>query len=720
MSSKMTVSNKRTNIVNTVSQTCIYMSLAGYERQVYRIHYQDEELSYKDTIRVLDAYALLTIMQFDIRLKFLAEFQDTSTLYLNYFYKLLDCRIDEVISQLKGFNSWLKRTTPNLRKVSVRSVKRRSEAELGWDRHHPVFDLIKPVIYGYISKLRCHSSSEEYKTLFKYLNDFSSFITRLTLEDVSTVLNANVEKYVDQEQEMKNWVYDSVLVDELREVIQDDLKGWSFLADYWYPNYHHGSGATAELKKGAGLADKYFVLDQTIPEEFRLFANKFLAETYPKTGISQGDLVSKIAFVPKGIDSKRVIGQEPTADVFIQQGFFHACDYFFTKHHEIGVNLHKQELSKELAQWASYGLDYATIDLSAASDSVTYSLVKKLFEGHPVWDFFLSIRSRVGVLPDDSQIDEKWRGKYITLEKFMGMGSPSTFPVESWIFSAIIRLAMKHCGVNSYFRVYGDDMIVPKSVEKELVKLLTDLHFTVNLEKSFMSEEWFKEACGIEAFQFRDVSPCRISRRYDAFEMFSLELHKLKAEKRNRKFRHPSYITPKVAGIIEMRNTIWKHGYRTVVKYFDDKLLKYYPLLMYVDNESQFGLLSKSPKNEHVAMRQNANKHCMRYNEDLQCTEVLTYELSVRKEKHLSHDLKYREWLRQSYFSREREIRPTYSITMKNGKVVHRRSSSIYVGSTKDTFGRVRWTANYTVLMSKPIKDIPLAPPDYFCPKEVT
>mgnify|MGYP003083611006 CR=1 FL=1 len=711
-----TISNNRTKIVEVVSQTSDWLCLAGYERQVFRLKYQEEQLSYKDSCRVIDAYSLLALLQYDIRLQFLAESSDTPTLYLNYLYKLLDCRIDEVISQLKAFNSWLKRLTPVHTKVSVRSFKKATASQLGWDRHHPVFELMLPVIYGYISKLRCHSESEEYKTIFKSLNDFSSFITRLTLEDISTSLNANVEKYVDQEEEMKSWVYPHDLVDELREIIQDDLKGWSFFADKCYPNYHHGSGATAELKKGAGLASKYFVLDNTIPEEYARFAKRFLAEEYNKTGISIKDLVSMIAFVPKGIDSKRIIGQEPTACVFVQQAFFYACDQFFDTHKELGVSLHDQSKSRELALWASYGHDYATIDLSAASDSVTYTLMKSLFDGHPIWEFFEAIRSRTGVLPDDSQIDEKWRGKYIPLEKFMGMGSPSTFPVECWIFSAIIRLAMKHCGVNDYFVVYGDDMIVSKRCEEEVISILSSLNFKVNLDKSFLSEEWFKESCGIEAFNFKDVSPCRISRRYDAYELIKLEKSRKNRRKANSAKR--SNINPKVVGIIEMRNTIWKHGYRTVSKYFDNKLLKYYPLLLFVDNEDQFGLLSKAPKNDHIVDRQNVGKRCMRYNNSLQCTEVLTYNLSVRKEKHLSHDLIYREWLRQSYFHPEREIRPTYIIKTKNGKVIHQRASSIYLGSTKDVFGRVTWSTNYVVQMSKPIKDIPLAPPSYYAQKE--
>lgn len=716
MSSKnRIVSYQRTKLIDTISQTSDWLCLAGYERRVFNLMYQEEQLSYKDSCRVIDAYCLLTLLQFDIRLQFLAESSDTPTLYLNYLYKLLDCKIDEVISQLKAFNSWLKRLIPGKAKVSVRSFKKATVDQLGWDRHHPVFELMLPVIYGYISKLRCHSESEEYKIVFKSLNDFSSFITRLTLEDVSTSLNANVKKYVDQEEEMKSWIYPQDLVYELREIIQDDLKGWSFFADFCYPNYHHGSGATAELKKGAGLASKYFVLDNTMPEEYRKFAARFLMEDYSKTGISIEDLVSMIAFVPKGIDSKRIIGQEPTACVFVQQAFFYACDKFFDSHKEIGVSLHDQSKSRELALWASYGHDYATIDLSAASDSVTYTLMKYLFEGHPIWEFFEAIRSRKGVLPDDSQIDEQWRGLVIPLEKFMGMGSPSTFPVECWIFSAIIRLAMKHCGVNDYFVVYGDDMIVSKRCEEEVISILQALNFKVNLDKSFLSEEWFKESCGIEALQFKDVSPCRISRRYDAYEL----VKKLKRCKQKRNCSQRSNVlSPKVVGIIEMRNTIWKHGYRTVSKYFDNKLLKYYPLLLYVDNDDQFGLLSKAPKNGHVVNRQNKGKHCMRYNDSLQCTEVLTYNLSVRKEKHLSHDLIYREWLRQSYFHPEREIRPTYIIKIRNGKVIHQRASSIYLGSTKDVYGRVTWAANYTVQMSKPIKNIPLAPPSYYAQKE--
>jgi hypothetical protein len=153
-----------------------------------------------------------------------------------------------------------------------------------------------------------------------------------------------------------------------------------------------------------------------------------------------------------------------------------------------------QEVHKRLARLASKDGSAATLDLSNASDTVAYNLVKLLLP----WDWFClldSLRAPYTLLG----------GRWVRLEKFSSMGNGFTFELESVIFLTLARTICADLGVTpdlSY--VYGDDLIVPTEVAQTLVSALKMFGFTPNTKKTFL-EGYFRESCGGDFFEGEPV-----------------------------------------------------------------------------------------------------------------------------------------------------------------------------------------------------------------------
>jgi hypothetical protein len=178
----------------------------------------------------------------------------------------------------------------------------------------------------------------------------------------------------------------------------------------------------------------------------------------------------------------------------------------------------------------------STIDLSHASDDISLDLIVQVFSGNLLSDL-MAARTPGCVLPTYGHIE---------LGMFAGMGSATTFPVQTMLFTAIAILAVarsvqkQHGLVDDYsasladvtlpyggfampdqhgndrrvplhhvIRCYGDDIIVPDFAVDEIFDLLSKLGFTVNKDKSFTGVSAFREACGIFACGGQNVTPLR-------------------------------------------------------------------------------------------------------------------------------------------------------------------------------------------------------------------
>jgi hypothetical protein len=202
----------------------------------------------------------------------------------------------------------------------------------------------------------------------------------------------------------------------------------------------------------------------------------------------------KLTYVQKDARSMRSIIVEPTLNGFVQKGIGnHLKDRMLKR---AGVNLKDQTRNQSLAYEGSISNRLATVDLSSASDTVAWSLVRELLP----WEWFEFLASwRTGDVetPDGS----------VELHKFSSMGNAFTFELESLIFFSLAVGASYHLGLElDEISVFGDDLIVPVESCELLYQVLDELGFIVNNEKSFRSGP-FRESCGADWLSGRSIRP---------------------------------------------------------------------------------------------------------------------------------------------------------------------------------------------------------------------
>jgi len=217
---------------------------------------------------------------------------------------------------------------------------------------------------------------------------------------------------------------------------------------------------------------------------------------------------AKLITVPKNSRSRRTITIEPCWKQFIQQGYNKVLRDHIKKDPILrwSLDLNSQEHNQKLALEGSLTDEWATIDLSSASDLLTVRLVEQVLKGRPLL--------LEGLLGCRSSLLETDEGP-IRLEKFAGMGNATTFPVQSIVFAVLAIAALIDGQVPTYgrvvraaknVRVYGDDIIVPTRAAHKVVDWITQAGLTVNLSKSFLRGN-FKESCGVDAYAGVDVTP---------------------------------------------------------------------------------------------------------------------------------------------------------------------------------------------------------------------
>jgi hypothetical protein len=208
---------------------------------------------------------------------------------------------------------------------------------------------------------------------------------------------------------------------------------------------------------------------------------------------------SKLGFVPKTAKTDRAICTEPLLNSFVQLGI---GAHMRKKLRQSGCNLNSQFHNQELARVGSLTNDLATIDLSSASDTISYRIVLELLPA-PWFDLLSSCRCPTYT----------YQGKTYHFEKFSSMGNGYTFELESLIFLALSRAVCQHLGISDgNVSVYGDDIIIPSKAEPLLRQVLAFVGFTVNESKSFVNGP-FRESCGEDWFLGQPVRPLFLKRR---------------------------------------------------------------------------------------------------------------------------------------------------------------------------------------------------------------
>jgi len=260
---------------------------------------------------------------------------------------------------------------------------------------------------------------------------------------------------------------------------------------------------------------------------------------------------AKLISVPKSSVARRTITAEPMLYQFIQQGWNVALRDSIKKCSVLSscLSLTDQSKNQKLALLGSLNGEYATIDLSSASDLLSLDLVKLVFASKP--DF---LRSAIECRSARCNVDKV---NVIEMQKFAGMGNALTFPVQSTVF-ALLAI----CGVlctegkdSSYVnvkraakrvRVYGDDIIVQTKHVSQVYKWLASFGLKVNQKKSFTTGN-FRESCGVDAYRGVDVTPVYI-RHWPLDTSGSPEL---------------------VSSLVSSCNQLWMHGLHKAAKYLE-------------------------------------------------------------------------------------------------------------------------------------------------------
>lgn len=223
-----------------------------------------------------------------------------------------------------------------------------------------------------------------------------------------------------------------------------------------------------------------------------------LRETLPHLNWCEGvSLVpgSKYATVPKTALTNRNICVEPLINGLLQKGFgSHIRDRLLL----FGVDIKNGQRVNRLTAAQAIDRDLATVDLSSASDLISFGLVFSLL---PIeW-----VETLDAIRSHRFEKDGEWR----EFHKFSSMGCAFTFELETLIFWAIAG------SISGFDRVlvYGDDIIIPNEAVDTLLGVLHHCGFRVNREKTFYKDHPFRESCGGDYYLGCDVTPFRIKKQ---------------------------------------------------------------------------------------------------------------------------------------------------------------------------------------------------------------
>ena len=224
----------------------------------------------------------------------------------------------------------------------------------------------------------------------------------------------------------------------------------------------------------------------------------------------------RVIAVPKTQKTPRIIAIEPTCMQYMQQAIsrdlVNLLETDLTVRGMIGFD--DQLPNQKMAQYGSSTGSLATLDLSEASDRVSWSLVRWMTSN------FGNLQQAIDVTRS-TRADVPGHG-VLTLSKYASMGSALCFPIEAMVFLTCVFIGIadalnepvKRSLIKRFrnrVRVYGDDIIIPNEFATAVNAALARYGFKVNDRKSFWTGS-FRESCGAEFFYGEDVSITRVRR----------------------------------------------------------------------------------------------------------------------------------------------------------------------------------------------------------------
>lgn len=272
-----------------------------------------------------------------------------------------------------------------------------------------------------------------------------------------------------------------------------------FDAVEWLELCNWGPGATVAIKRRNATAPTKFLVESGITNDAYNFVAGWWDLVYPNW-VPRFTITNaaKVVTVPKNAKTDRTIAIEPGLNLWFQKG---VGSLLKKRLKGIGIDLKDQSHNGRLARIGSLSNTLATIDFSAASDTVSKELVRAMIPYR--WLQVLeAFRSSVCSVAE----------KHIVLEKFSSMGNGFTFELESLIFWAIGKAVLDSFDPNQLshkeklISVFGDDVVLNSEAADVYTSVCADLGFTVNSAKSY-SSTYYRESCGEHYFNGYNIKP---------------------------------------------------------------------------------------------------------------------------------------------------------------------------------------------------------------------
>jgi len=253
----------------------------------------------------------------------------------------------------------------------------------------------------------------------------------------------------------------------------------------------HSNGASTRISRGANAS----LLKLAGKAHSSTRAVGYWDSLTVDTVLEAQDLVAQeesvLFTVPKKSEIDRVACKEPEINMTLQRA---VGKYIRHKLKRVGIDLRDQTRNQKLAKVALVD-DLATVDLSAASDSITTQCVLRLL---PLDYFWLLDELRVHTTLID--------GVPVDLNMFSSMGNGFTFELESLLFYALTRATAWATRSKGVVSVYGDDIICSRFMIGQLTDVFAWYGFSINAKKSH-STGLFRESCGKHYHNSLDVTP---------------------------------------------------------------------------------------------------------------------------------------------------------------------------------------------------------------------
>lgn len=203
-----------------------------------------------------------------------------------------------------------------------------------------------------------------------------------------------------------------------------------------------------------------------------------------------------VSFVPKNYKSLRSVKPGTLIGTFYTLGLGRVI---VRRLKEAGLNIRRlQEKHRELAKKNSVTRKLVTADLSAASDSITSELLRRVLPT----SWYRAVMYGRHTTCSFSGSRENYRVYSVAT-----MGDGHTFPLQTLVFYALLRAIQEMLGSRGKISVYGDDLIYPREMHKYVARVFPRLHLQLNMEKTYVSIQ-FRESCGGDYYRGVDVRPC--------------------------------------------------------------------------------------------------------------------------------------------------------------------------------------------------------------------